>query len=297
MPWAAHLFPKRFPLSAHHAMPVPAIDRLPDETLLAIFLLLVPTTQRGSSSEPCAYVRPNRCWLAFSQTCQRWRTLALASPALWTTPPFNMKYQELALAMIARSGALPLDVIFSPAEEADWPVDRPEWAAVLANAPRVRELSLSAAREPFEALLASLRPLPALQRWRLSFTPDVDEERHIFFEQSTEEEEMGTPIWLEADAFAHVLPLTSLTHMAFNNCIPRPDAPIYAHLTALTITLEMFCDAAEPPEWEEEEEKEEALAIPDVMRMLAQCPLLEYRGPATAGSRPLSGHSVIPRHL
>jgi hypothetical protein len=229
------------------------INHLPNEALLVIFLFCVPATGRYSADTP------SRLWLAFSQTCRRWRTLALSAPALWTVPSFA--HRELAQAMITRSCALPLDIFYTPRDP-----DLPEWATVLDNAHRVREISFYADRWLLTELLNDLHPMPALRRWRLCFTPYVDEDEDPSLEPFEDEED--TPIMLRRDAFVAALPLTSLTHVEFDDYIPHPESPIYAHLTTLSITVRTTKRSFQLNRLEPK------LAVCDVLHMLSQCPRL-----------------------
>jgi hypothetical protein len=81
-----------------------SVSRLPAEMLTAVFGYLIPAARLDYEDNP---VNPNA--LAFSQVCQTWHAVALASPGLWAQPLFC--WPRLASTMISRTANLPLTLI------------------------------------------------------------------------------------------------------------------------------------------------------------------------------------------
>ena len=88
--------------------PKAPIDHLTDDALLQVFICLVKQP-RG--------LLPKYPAITLGHVCQRWRTLSLSSPILWTTVSFDLerdkgwKYFGQSLnSFLARSRTLPLDI-------------------------------------------------------------------------------------------------------------------------------------------------------------------------------------------
>ncbi|KAK0469298.1 uncharacterized protein EV420DRAFT_1258008 [Desarmillaria tabescens] len=81
------------------------IDKLPNELLAKIFYLAAMETRHDSIPAP----------FIISQTCQRWRTVALSTSDLWKFISFNFPLSSIqylrANSMLSRSPTFPLDLL------------------------------------------------------------------------------------------------------------------------------------------------------------------------------------------
>lgn len=96
------------------------MDHLPPKVLLRIFAYCAP--QHGYMHEA----------FAFSQVCTYWRCLALGDPSLWTN--IDLDELELAMALLERSGGLPVSVRVS--------AEDPEWLELLPTRERISDLAV-----------------------------------------------------------------------------------------------------------------------------------------------------------
>jgi hypothetical protein len=82
---------------------LPAAMRLTRDILVLIFELCGPTAAfRENKKRIPSHV------LAFSQVCRHWRTVALSTPALWSTPIFTWRGESITEVMIERAKDVPL---------------------------------------------------------------------------------------------------------------------------------------------------------------------------------------------
>jgi hypothetical protein len=97
-------------LRTQHNAALP-ISRLPVEILVNIFLE-VAFGAALSSIEFTTQAQPDVRLLRLTHVCSYWRDLAIETPSLWTTPPFE--YPQLAELYLPRSSNQPLNIIFHP---------------------------------------------------------------------------------------------------------------------------------------------------------------------------------------
>jgi hypothetical protein len=236
------------------------MDHLPDELVLYIFVFTIPSAQSYSKFEDnSSKTIPNESQIfAFSQTCHRWRVLALSAQHLWTTLALESSPAPLTDMVLSRTGKALLDVFYDPfwngiPEEAHmgYTIPLPGWDYILRNSHRLRELSLPAMSCNLTCLLEELGPMPALERWNMRCTT---------FPAAYESSVLPC---IPQDAFNHVQPLSSLTHLRFEDCVPHPESPIYSNLTTLIIEISAELAYNDRP-----------AAVQDIIRILSHCPRL-----------------------
>ncbi|KAK1223090.1 hypothetical protein PQX77_014018, partial [Marasmius sp. AFHP31] len=79
------------------------IFNLPNELLLEVFAYCAAHRPDPPSSAPP--------WIGFSQVCQRWRSIALSAPTLWSEP--DLRIPDMGELMLKRSQNAPLDIVWS----------------------------------------------------------------------------------------------------------------------------------------------------------------------------------------
>ncbi|KAL0066323.1 hypothetical protein AAF712_006581 [Marasmius tenuissimus] len=96
------------------------IAYLPTEVLSRVFSCHVeelrPSQMTDDFPNELRSITPND-WLWFAQVCQHWRTVALGTATLWSTPDF--RFRKLSLEMVKRSKPAPLNVLLHVGEDMD----------------------------------------------------------------------------------------------------------------------------------------------------------------------------------
>ncbi|TCD71686.1 hypothetical protein EIP91_005452 [Steccherinum ochraceum] len=125
------------------------ISGLPDEVLERVFRFIL---EEGRGSAGC---------IPITHVCGRWRRIALASPALWTSVVVDgITHPAVLRTLFTRSQSLPLDITLSTLKY-PWTVQeaRSVICSTMSALPRARRLWMIIHR-PFYSLFESLSPTP-----------------------------------------------------------------------------------------------------------------------------------------
>ena len=214
-----------------------AIDRLPNEILVEIFL---DVQAKSSSKKP---------WYKLLRVCRRWSAVARASPVLWRVIRFRNDVKWLRRSL-AYSGDILLDLLCTNVDGFE-----PVTPRLLPHLHRIRNLQLDFLWRISDCSLASLlyHPMPALERLHLEFDPDtheVDEELDSLTPDVREDEE-GSSIRYPFFWFPNPEQFPRLTHLSLGPCVNFSlRFPLITTLTSLkldccvtsTILLDQFMD-------------------------------------------------------
>jgi hypothetical protein len=208
--WAyAALAEQQRRVAKHHNSFV-SINRLPPDVFLNIFHRCHPTAWAGVE---------RLAWIAFSQVCRAWRTLAVRCPTLWTKPDFSRpRFALHVLNHRVRNAPLRIRCEVDPASaEVDDVLEALE--AALARLANITKLEISATEQLLRGLFRCFtRPATRLQFLQITVTDYGD--RAISF--GPDELPKHAP---------------ELTALYFNRCVPDPDWHLFSQLHHIGINL------------------------------------------------------------
>ncbi|PPQ96178.1 hypothetical protein CVT26_004813, partial [Gymnopilus dilepis] len=160
---------------------------LPVEIVAQVFIHFVDAFQPFRWGEDYERRESDFYWaptLVLSAVCRNWRSIAVVTPELWTSPNIEMYYDgerdtviEVLGLWLDRSRDLPLHISFIGND--DWVFDYSYWEPVFeraqASSERWESLCLDINRNAWQFFLKEFTCPPCLRRIRL-ITPEVEEE-------------------------------------------------------------------------------------------------------------------------
>ncbi|KDQ61416.1 hypothetical protein JAAARDRAFT_509522 [Jaapia argillacea MUCL 33604] len=235
------------------------ISRLPPEVLVNIF------GQHASRSDislgfALGCSRSTVWWIAITHVCQYWREVALATPSLWCSLPFQRP--RWVPEMISRSQMAPLQVTVA-SESSEF---LPQIRMALEHMPRIRILGLELRTSDLRTLPLS-SPAPLLHTLKL-FNRIIQD-----------------PFPIPEDAFNLVTP--SLRRLDLTGCTPSWDSPMFKGLTCLSLNTKSGPESGRP-------------SFSGLFEILGNNPQLESLtlinclSPTTSDSRPRNSTILLP---
>lgn len=215
-------------LPEHPSFPTTAaqIDRLPPETLAAIFVHLSKEERDSHGRNSSSLIQD---LVSITHVCRFWRQVAINAPDLWNK--INTTNLEAVDTFLERSGAVPLSVDLRP-------LDREILLAVTPHVHRFRQFSLSAPRDPdYNPFVTLTKPAPLLERLGINY-PAVDFGPYVLFDDQVprlRELEMFTNgVWLQNQLGN----LTSLDLTLRDTVSPRSNFPAFLDMLRRCPVLE-----------------------------------------------------------
>ncbi|KDQ51397.1 hypothetical protein JAAARDRAFT_41247 [Jaapia argillacea MUCL 33604] len=197
------------------------VSRLPPEVLANIFVQ--HASQTGLSSPPIS----SGCsvdWIAVTHVCRHWREVALATPRLWCSLPFQRP--KWVPEMIVRSRLAPLHVTVNRRTmTSQYPRPLPQIHSALEHMSRIRSLVLELPASDLRTLSLS-PPAPALNTLTL-------------FNWGTR-----NTFPIPEDAFGLVTP--SLRRLDLTGCTPSWGSPMFNGLTSLRVKNNSVAESGRP---------------------------------------------------